>query len=407
MLSAGTKRLRDIPAHRDRYAITFGEVAILHVGGAEIGSGRRDKGFSVQELADIHIAVVRAGGKSKLVEISAPLPPHLQEGNEAAVLIIRNGADYIARLSSSYNDTPGIKACGETRSIADSIEKELRDSVIWDKKFFDTRTKKTKNKRARYNTTFGDNAVQHSNDYMQPTVNCMSELKVLNAFREGLRSDQALGQKASGLYAEGNHYYEEKSGIGFHGDSERKIVICLSIGGESTLRYQWRFPGSSEHTLPPVDVRVKHGDVYVMSEKATGFDWRMRSKVRVVHAAGYHKYIGKEPVEAEAVSSKSSGGGTYGNATKNRQTDLKRHCSKISTCFPSLSRKFPHLTDAERNALLLGEDPAPRKDTALHLLHNLRRASKLNRIDDSTDVATIFNDNRPSSELLIEFPEHG
>ena len=30
----------------------------------------------------------------------------------------------------------------------------------------------------------------------------------------------------------------------------------------------------------------------VMSEKATGFDWRCRSKVRVVHAAGAVKYIG-------------------------------------------------------------------------------------------------------------------
>ena len=37
----------------DRYAITFGEVAILHVGGKEFGNGRRDKGFSVDELKEI------------------------------------------------------------------------------------------------------------------------------------------------------------------------------------------------------------------------------------------------------------------------------------------------------------------------------------------------------------------
>ena len=28
-----------------------------------------------------------------------------------------------------------------------------------------------------------------------------------------------------------------------------------------------------------------------MSEKATGNDWRKRSKVRIVHAAGSEKYI--------------------------------------------------------------------------------------------------------------------
>ena len=29
-----------------------------------------------------------------------------------------------------------------------------------------------------------------------------------------------------------------------------------------------------------------------MSEKATGYDWRSRSKTRVVHAAGSAKYTG-------------------------------------------------------------------------------------------------------------------
>ena len=51
--------------------------------------------------------------------------------------------------------------------------------------------------------------------------------------------------------------------------------------------------GSSEHARAPVDVYVRHGDVYVMSEKATGFDWRLRSKTRVVHAAGAAKYVDK------------------------------------------------------------------------------------------------------------------
>jgi hypothetical protein len=30
-----------------RYAITFGEVAVLHVGGSQVGEARRDHGFSV------------------------------------------------------------------------------------------------------------------------------------------------------------------------------------------------------------------------------------------------------------------------------------------------------------------------------------------------------------------------
>ena len=100
-------------------------------------------------------------------------------------------------------------------------------------------------------------------------------------------------EKNKNLNAEGNKYFHNKSGIGFHGDAERKTVICISLGKSSKLRYQWRLPGSSEHTLEPVDINVNHGDVYIMSEKATGFDWKSRSKVRVVHAAGHSSYIDK------------------------------------------------------------------------------------------------------------------
>ncbi len=49
-------------------------------------------------------------------------------------------------------------------------------------------------------------------------------------------------------------------------------------------------PGTSNHYGAPIDIAVKHGDIYVMSEKATGYDWRMRSRVRVVHAAGAHAF---------------------------------------------------------------------------------------------------------------------
>ena len=87
---------------------------------------------------------------------------------------------------------------------------------------------------------------------------------------------------------------KKKSGIGFHGDAERKIVICLSLGDTSILRYAWRLPGSSEHYGIPIDLKISHGDMYIMSEKATGFDWKFRSKVRVVHAAGANKYINKK-----------------------------------------------------------------------------------------------------------------
>lgn len=70
-------------------------------------------------------------------------------------------------------------------------------------------------------------------------------------------------------------------------------MVCLSLGKTSILRYNWRMPGTSEHKLKAIDIELNHGDVYIMSEKATGYDWKLRSKVRVVHGAGHSGYIDK------------------------------------------------------------------------------------------------------------------
>ena len=268
-----------------RYAITFGETAILHVGGEEYGNGRRDVGFTVQELMKIADSINSSNSMSsaKVIFISSALPEHLQtDKTNAGVLVIRNGA--------------GLIQCSEDKDSF-SADKLLAEQQIveYDNKYFDTRRQKTQNKRARYNIVFSaniDNDIKHSDDYRQCSVKSFHSLPYLSKFREEL--SKVFGEeKASDLEAEGNYYYEEKSGIGFHGDSERKTVICLSLGKPSVLRYQWRPPNSSEHIFTPVDINIGHGDVYLMSEKATGYDWRMRSKIRVVHAAGATKYIGR------------------------------------------------------------------------------------------------------------------
>ena len=164
------------------------------------------------------------------------------------------------------------------------------------------------NKQARYNIVFGDErkeqylsnydeeqatntiVVDRENDTLF-SVEPFDELPYLSGIRAGL--PKILGDKAKNLNAEGNYYYEERSGIGYHGDGERKIVIGLSLGKSTTLRYNWRLPISSAHPFPDINLVVNNGDMYIMSEKATGFDWKKRSKVRVVHAAGHKSYIDK------------------------------------------------------------------------------------------------------------------
>ncbi len=251
-----------------RFAITFGEVAVLHVGGQEMGV-MREEGYSVDELREI---AKLFGGYAKVVMLSDTLPLEHRENNEAAVLIIKNGVNLIMK----------------DRYAKNKLYME-QQQVVYDKKFWNSRQKKTLNKRARYNTTFGPTDVPHSADYRQPTVNGFDRLEFLNQIKNEL--PKWFGPKAEGLNAEGNFYFEEKSGIGFHGDAERKIVLCVCLGTTTTLRYCWRWSRGSKLYGKPIDVTVEHGDIYLMSEKATGNDWRKTSKIRLVHAAGNKKYI--------------------------------------------------------------------------------------------------------------------
>lgn len=127
------------------------------------------------------------------------------------------------------------------------------------------------------------------------TVKAFGDLPYLNQIHQAL--GQHLGSKADNLFAEGNHYFGPTSNINYHGDGERKKVICLCLGKETVLKYQWRGPIQNKaiHQVPAALVRARHGDIYIMSEKATGYDWKFGIKQwpepRLVHGAAFNEQI--------------------------------------------------------------------------------------------------------------------
>jgi hypothetical protein len=99
-----------------------------------------------------------------------------------------------------------------------------------------------------------------------------------------------LGEKAKDLMVEGNYYYDvDKCGIGFHGDSERKKVIAIRLGKSIPLHFQWALNGKPIGER--IELTLNHGDMYVMSEKATGYDWKTRKIPTLRHAAGAAKFL--------------------------------------------------------------------------------------------------------------------
>jgi len=91
------------------------------------------------------------------------------------------------------------------------------------------------------------------------------------------------------LFISNNVPVPSNCGIGFHEDGERKIVVAVRLGVKIPLHYQWYYKGN------PVGERCKldlgHGDMYFMSEKAVGNDWKRRIIPTIRHAAGAESYL--------------------------------------------------------------------------------------------------------------------
>lgn len=239
--------------------ITLGEQSENHVGMKIQGKGLSKNGYSKDDLIKFQKKFEELNCKCEFLDIS-------YEDNNAYVLIIR---DCINKISQINN-----------------IKTDLLDEMInldWDKTYYDRRRQKVLNKRARYNLCFGDKYIAPDMYKGQGTIIDLKTTPILqnwkNKMEEILEEDK--------LECEGNYYYDaKKCYIGYHGDSERKKVVACSLSTDDIVReIRWKWFYKSEQITEPFSVLLNKGDSYIMSEKATGFDWKKRNLYTLRHAA--------------------------------------------------------------------------------------------------------------------------
>lgn len=172
----------------------------------------------------------------------------------------------------------------QSRDVADMLLREQAE-LVPDKMAVIRGT--LKNKRARWNLTFGDTAQEPDYEVGKGRIVTFAALPRLAVVRERLAF--FFGKQAVGLLAEANYYYDKKCGIGLHGDFERRIVIAIRLGDSMPLVYQWYLRHASQGKR--VDFVLNHGDCYAMSTKAVGTDWMSSSFPTLRHAAGAARYL--------------------------------------------------------------------------------------------------------------------
>lgn len=261
---------------RAAISLTFGDQAENGPGMEKIGNPS-DCGLDLGDLLRARDSLEATGARCELIDLVAA--GGVEEfGGEAGpepayLLVARGGIDALlgpggARaLAAEQAALPGRGMPPDTRAL-------IRGAV--------------KNKLARHNLCFGDHSQGPDYGAGKGRVVAFADVPVLSRVRAGIA--EHFGPEARQLPAEGNYYYEpKKCGIGFHGDGERRVVVAVRLGEPIPLEFQWYL--NSRPIGARVRVALGPGDLYAMSEKAVGRDWRRPSTPTLRHAAGAAKYL--------------------------------------------------------------------------------------------------------------------
>jgi len=249
---------------RSTFTFTFGDCAENHTGMEQIGKrGAIGDGFALADLAQIQKKFVDAGATCIIYNLT-----HVVAGaSPAYVLVVKKGVDIVLGPG-------GAAKLFEEQAVLDMDKKAFMYGRVV-------------NKKARWNLCFDD--MGHEPDYEKAMgrVVAYKDLPVTKGLVEGLPA--WFGEKATGLKGEANYYYDiTKCGIGFHGDTERRKVVAARVGAALPLQFQWfqhNEPIGSRMELP-----LEDGDMYVMSEKAVGTDWKSSSLLTLRHATGCEEF---------------------------------------------------------------------------------------------------------------------
>lgn len=244
--------------------LTFGDQAENHVGMEKLGEMvESGMGFHVGDLETIQQRFEALNGTSIL--------HHL--GDDAYLLVLKNAVD--ALLRNADGELP--------RTHADLFEEQASLNVDKHALMYGRVVEKS----ARWNLCFDNVGQEPQYESGKGRIISYADAPVMASVLS--QFENMFGPKAKNLKGEGNYYYDvSKCGIGYHGDAERRKVIAIRLGSPNPIHFQWYQEGNPirEHMI----FELSGGDIYIMSEKTVGTDWRKKKIPTLRHAVGCAKF---------------------------------------------------------------------------------------------------------------------
>jgi alkylated DNA repair dioxygenase AlkB len=267
---------------KSTFTLTYGDCAENHRGMQMIGK-MGSVGFTHAELLLAQAWFTSRGIETTVFELDGrPVAEGAVGGGAATAVAETETEKEKAYLLVARGGVNAILA--ELGKTADDLFEE-QAALDMDKKAF--MYGRVVNKHARWNLCFGPEAQEADYEKGEGTIVPFDAVPCLEHIRQ--RLPVILGAAAEGLVVEGNYYYDSaKCGIGYHGDSERTKVVGVRLGKTMPICFQWYHKG--EPVGENMRFELGHGDLYVMSDKAVGRDWKKRSTFTLRHAAGCDKF---------------------------------------------------------------------------------------------------------------------
>jgi hypothetical protein len=268
--------MRPSQLRHQTYTITFGDQAENHVGMQKIGT-LSTEGFSFIDLQRAKGWFEERGKSCELIPLHESLPSGKQNSSlEAYVLVVRQGVSAI--LNSEEMPLSSADPANDLMMEQFHLPKDTQAFMYG----------RVVQKHARYNLCFS--TFDQEPDYLHGKGRVISydTVPLLKTLRG--KWGEIIGDKGRDLEAEGNYYYDlSKCGIGYHGDTERMKVIAVRMGESIPLYYVWY--ENSKPISHRIRIDLGHGDVYFMSQKATGQDWKKKLIPTLRHATGVEKFV--------------------------------------------------------------------------------------------------------------------
>ena len=247
--------------------LTYGDRAENHPGMQQIGK-LSDKGFSIKDLEEAKIKFESKGCECELIDLNEGLNGTGKSGEKASLLIVRKAIDFLDK------DLSADKLFDEQIKLSWDTKIKIQGKVV--------------DKPSRSNLCYGEESQEPDYEKGKGTIIAYKSIPCTSLVRDLL--GEYLGEKGENLFCEGNLYYDvSKCGVPFHGDQERRKVVGVRLGAELPLHYQWFY--DKEPIGERIKLNLEHGDLYVMSEKAVGFDCKTKKITTLKHAAGCEKYL--------------------------------------------------------------------------------------------------------------------